>query len=378
MKENNGHIHSPIAPESVWNQVGHLIQAVLSDRTLENPDLSPIPEDAAAVPGGHQARFFSAVRRWAGIPRRVPVPTLVEKWTLEQRRPNWLARAWKTWNQVAAEIRDAGNEFRVLGDSLEAIFTRMSQQLVPAPAYRDATAVREYVYKPRRRAIEPAALPVFSPLFCTSVEPDAKPYTITGLTPGQTYRFSLVSVLDNRIHQDRSLQSNTEGKLELDLANWLHLLLEKQGRPADFAWLLHEIKEAESPGDPWASGLVWREPGSSHQMTEEVKQALDQISGTEQKDNRIASFFDLNCLAARGAYIRAYEQARQDLLFFANRSWDDNVALYKEALWQFIHFLVTQMAERMAHAESTFLGQKPDWKALGALRTLENDLVEWD
>ncbi|MFB3787506.1 MAG: hypothetical protein ACE15F_14175, partial [bacterium] len=290
----------------------------------------------------------------------------------------WLARAWKTWNQAAAGIRQAGGEFCALSGTLESIFTRMSQHLVPAPAYRDATAVREYVYKPRRRAIEPAGLPVFSPLFCASVEPDAKPFTITGLVSGLTYRFSLISIEDNRLRQDFSLQANPEGKLELDLARWIHPLQEKQGRPTDFAWFLHEIKETGIPGDHWASGLVWLEPETSRQMTEEFKQALDQITGTEQKENRIASFFDLNCLAARGAYVQAYEQARQDLLFIANRSWEENPVLYKEALWQFIHHVVTQMIERMARAESTFRGQKPDWKALASLRELESGLVEWD
>lgn len=376
MKEINGHSHS--APESVWNQVGRLIQAVAADKTMENPDLPQTPEDAMAVSGEHQARFFSAIRRWTGVPRRFNIPTLVEKWTLAQQQHNWLARAWKTWNQAAAGIRQAGDDFSALSGTLESIFMRMSQHLVPAPAYRDATAVREYVYKPRRRAIEPAGLPVFSPLFCASVEPDAKPFTIAGLVPGLTYRFSLISIEDNRLRQDLSLQANPEGKLELDLARWIRPLQEKHGRPTDFAWFLHEIKETGIPGDHWASGLVWLEPESLRPMTGEIKRVLAHASEPAGNDSRLGSFFELNLLAARGAYIQAYEQARQDLLFFANRSWEENPVLYKEALWQFIHHVVTQMVERMSKAESTFLGQKPDWKALASLRELESGLVEWD
>lgn len=378
MNRNKGPIHSPVAPESVWNQVGSLIKALWSDKTWDNPDLPQVPEDGMPVTGEHMARFFTALRRWTSVPRRAQESTLVEKWTIEQQQQNWLARAWKAWKQASAEIRQAGSEFRSMAVTLESIFTRVSQHLVPAPAYRDATATREYVYQPRRRAIEPADLPVFSPLFCTSVEPDAKTYTITGLPPHKTYRFCLISVQDHRIRQDFTLTSSLKGKLELDLARWILSLQEKQGGSSDFAWFLQEIQEGESLGDHWASGLVWLEPESVRRQAGEIKRVLDQASGTAQDHSRLGTFLELNWTASRGAYIKAYEQARRDLLFFSHRYWDENPILYKEALWQFIHALVTQMVERLARAESTFLAQKPDWKALEALRTLENRLVEWD
>ncbi|MBN2325899.1 MAG: hypothetical protein JXR73_02005, partial [Candidatus Omnitrophica bacterium] len=233
---------------------------------------------------------------------------------------------------------------------------------------------QEQIYQPRRRAIEPADLPAFPALFCTAVDPSAKPFPVSGLAPEEPHRFSLTSIQNPSLKHEETITADEKGQVEIDLAAILTALQKQDGAFHEFVWFLREEKE----GGAWTSGLVWLESKATQKLAADAVRILMESEDKERADACIDALFEINLLSTREYFMKAYEDARQGLLFLPRQYREENSAPFKESLWLFINHLMDKIIARLEKAKPVFLQVQPNWNALESLRLLKERLKEWE
>ncbi len=384
---NETHFHSP--DEQVWKNVDEVIDAIDHDFTSEHHDSNSDSDNARTnafvttdlVSDPHSdsrserdiSFFFSVVRRRIGIPLSEK-SSLAERWSLERSQKNWLAKLQERLHAIHSANRESWSEIQDFFQSLQSTIEILSQRMIPAPVHRNATAPKEQIYQPRRRALEPADLPAFPSLFCTAIDPEAQPYVISGLAPGIPHHFSMICVQDNSVQYKQIITASEDGNLEIDIAGILIALRNQREGFSELVWFLSD----ESKENAWTSGLVWLESRATRKLATDTVRALMDNKVKNRPDSCIDALFEINLLSTREYYMAAYEQARQGLLFLPRQYREENSVPFKESLWLFINHLVDRMLTRLEKAEPVFHQTKPNWNAVNSLRVLKNRLKEWE
>ncbi|MGC9330083.1 MAG: hypothetical protein ACP5I1_20775, partial [Candidatus Hinthialibacter sp.] len=351
--------HSNIPNEQEWRQIDQLIQSISEDQELDEPE-SPVDLMIDYPQGEKDRAIFDAVLKKFSRRYSFRMSSMVERWAIQQSQVNWLAVLQKRLDDIRRSHRQAWGEmqafFGLLGDTIEV----MTQRMTPALAHRGAAAVKEHIYQPRRRALEPADLPAFPALFCTAVDPTAKPFLISGLTPNELHRFTLIRLQDPSVKQETPLSADDKGQVEIDLAASLVALQKQNDVFHEYVWFLREEKE----GGAWTSGLVWLESNATRKLAADAVRVLMENEDKNSADARIDALFEINLLATREYYMKAYEEARQGLLFLPRQYREENSAPFKESLWLLINHLMDKIIAKMEKAKPVILEIQPTWNAL--------------
>ncbi len=356
-----------------WKLADELIESIIHDKDMEKPDAAPgINQDS--MPDQDRVSFFSAIQRDYKSVYQKNTISLVERWSAEHIQINWLAKLKNKLNTIRAANKEAWGELQAYFEALQSTVDVLSTRMIPAPVHRSAVASQQELYQPRRRAIEPADLPAFSPLFCTAIDPDAEPFVISGLAPEVEHRLTLVCVQKPSVKHEETISASSNGTVQIDLAKTMMTLQDEQGEFCEFTWFLTET----SGNDAWASGLVWLESKATRRLANDAVRILMENDNKESEDTCIDSLFEINLLATRESYMEAYEQTRQGLLFMPRQNREENSAPFKESLWLFLNHLIDKIVDRMEKAEPVFKSIKPDWNAVNSLKTLKERLTEWE
>ena len=232
-------------------------------------------------------------------------------------------------------------------DPLITAIEALSQRMQPAPVMRDAAAARELVYQPCRRAIEPVDLPIFSPLFCTAIEAANGAIEISGLKPDTAYKISLWPVKDLDRGGEETLHSSPQGQVRIDITAWIQRLQDQDTAPVEMVWFLAEDRPGAQTSNGWSSGLVWLESNSTLQLSQEIQSILFQAAQEDMDESDINTLVEINLLAAREHYIKAYERARRALLHSSKQSKYESRVPFRECLWQLIHYILENIETRI-------------------------------
>jgi len=365
-------IHSRCAAsEETWKRVNELIGAIQADQemgTLRSIDSSDIKDSLDRC----RRRLLASIERGADY-SRCAAPSLVERWTLEHRRKDWLTRLSETLNAFESCGRERWEEIRAFFLPLQSVLDILTQRLVPAPAHRGASTAKERVYQPRRRAIEPADLPIFNPLFCAAIDPAEKTFSLSGLAPGAAYELTLRCVREPDRQTKQALNASPEGRLDIDLSAIMDEKPSSQ-EPLGYVWLLEE----KTANGAWTSGLIWPESEKIRALSNETMRRLADSLNKEQDDSSLNILYEINMLVKREYFMKAYERARQGLLFSSSLRREESALPVKEALWQFVNQIVGKILYRIERAEPVFRALKPEWNAAASLRALHSRLTEWE
>ncbi|RJP33241.1 MAG: hypothetical protein C4527_04870 [Candidatus Omnitrophota bacterium] len=353
------------------------MQTIMNENETELSDSLFHPYEDA-VDADDRTAFLAAINRSA-IPRRQEhVPSVIRRWTTEQGRRDWLARMQEYLLDLEKKSAEFGRHLQDMFRPLVTVNDILMQRLEPVPTVRDAAAAKEMIYKPRRRAIEAADLPAFNPLFCTAIDREAEATTISGLNPEERYVFSLIAVDHPDLQEHHGVQSSPHGGVVLDIAGMLDRLQKQAGTSVKFAWFLQEEDDRNASERGWISGLVWLESEQTRKMTQEAHRILADIAGGEHEDTDIETLIEINLFIAREFYMKAYERARQGLLFQPKLSRFESKVPYQESLWQFIMQLIDKILVRLETAEAVFRAVKSEWRAVSSLRELRRHIAEWE
>jgi hypothetical protein len=369
----NTHNNSDGLNQRDWQLADQLIESIIHDKDMENPDAAQ-RINQGAMPDQDRESFFSAIQRDYKSVYRKDALSLVERWSAEHIQINWLAKLKNKLNTVRAANKEAWGELQAYFEALQSTVDILSTRMIPAPVHRSAVASQQELYQPRRRAIEPADLPAFSPLFCTAIDPDAEPFIISGLAPEVEHRLTLVCIQKPSIKHEETIGASGNGTVQIDLAKTMITLQDNLGDFCEFTWFLTE----KSGNGAWASGMVWLESKATRRLANEAVRMLVKKETKESEDSCIDSLFEINLLATRETYMEAYEQARQGLLFMPRQQREENSVPFKESLWLFLNHLIDKIVDRMEKAEPVFQSIKPDWNAVNSLKTLKERLTEWE
>ena len=159
-------------------------------------------------------------------------------------------------------------------------FTRsenISLHMQTAPAMRSAAMTADYVSRPRRRAIDAADLPAFSPLFCTALAPGSAPVILKGLKPGAKYHLDMHSLQDASWRISETFHASPSGEIQILFSHYLKDLQEQNPHICEAVWFLRE----ESGSEQWNAGLIWLEGETDSAEQREIKRKLDQIKAQQ-------------------------------------------------------------------------------------------------
>ncbi|MEW6234431.1 MAG: hypothetical protein AB1656_03500 [Candidatus Omnitrophota bacterium] len=373
MNEKNA-IHSRrAASEETWKRVNELIGAIEADKEMATPCSLEAAADAKDSLDRCRFRLLASIQSGAEY-RHPAAPSLVERWTLDHRRKDWLTRLSETLNAFESCSRERWEEIRSFFLPLQSVLDILAPRLVPAPAHRGVSAAKERVYQPRRRAIEPADLPVFNPLFCAAIDPAEKTFSLSGLAPHAVYELTLLCVQTPDKQTKLTLHASAEGKLDIGFSAMMEKKPAQSQEPFEYVWLLEE----NSAGGAWTSGLIWLESEKIRALSNETMRRLADSLKQEPDDSSASLLYEINMLVKREYFLKAYERARQGLLFSSSLRRDESALPLKEALWQFVNQIVGKILFRIERAEPVFRALKPEWNAAASLRALHSRLVEWE
>jgi len=374
MNELKRPTHSYWPDERDWSAADDLIRAIANEAVLSN---HPIPDERLeSFPAESRDRqtLFSAIR--GNIqPRQTGRLSLVERWDIEQSQIHWMTALNARLNAIRSVPAEIWNNVQPFFASMQETIDVLSQRMIPAPVHRGPAAVREQIYQPRRRALEPADLPALPALFCTALDPDADPLDVSGLARGVSHRLTLVCVQNPSLRHEETLPASEDGSMKLDLPHGI-ASLQKQGNDfCEFVWFLSE----EAPNGSWTSGLVWLESKATRKLAADAVRLLRESAEKDRSDaSCIDALFEINLLSTREFYTRAYEMAREGLLFMPRARRQENSAPFKESLWLFVNHLVDKILARLEKAEPVFRSIQRDWNAVASLRRLKDRLKEWE
>lgn len=373
MNELNHSLHSPMPAAQEWRRIDELIESI-ADSAIGDSSES-LANTFAEIPVSDRDRsLFHALIRRSENAFRSESFSLVERWTIEYQQSNWLAKLKERMQELHTTHRHIWTEVHEFFESLQSTIDILSQRMIPAPAYRNAIAVKDQIYQPRRRALEPADLPAFHSLFCTAIDPESQPFTISGLAAGVAHRFTLICVQDSSLRREEIVHVSEQGQVTIHLSSALNSLQERREGFSEFVWFLSEEKEEGG----WTSGLVWLESKATRKLANDTARILMESEEKNRADSCIDALFGINLLSTREYYMEAYEEARQGLLFLPRQYREENSVPFKESLWLFISHLVDKILARLEKAEPVFLQIKPDWNAVSSLRILRERLKEWE
>lgn len=373
MNNLNHPLHSfPPTPQE-WKLVDELVESIESDLSVDSLETLVFPRECASIDGRDYSRFLDATRLYRGF-FRSEKSSLMERWAIERSQMNWLALLKERLRSLHSIHQRAQMEASAFFESLQTTIDILSQRMAPAPAHRNALAAKDQIYQPRRRALEPADLPAFHSLFCTAIDPDSKPFTISGLAAGRAHHFSLICVQDPSVTRDEIVHATDQGQVEISVAAALNDLQKRRGEFSEFVWFLSE----EKPDGAWTSGLVWLESKATRKLANDSLRILMENEEKQRPESCIDALFGINLLSTREFFMEAYEEARQGLLFLPRQRREENSVPFKESLWLFINHLVDKVVARLEKAEPVFRAVKPDWNAVNSLRSFKERLKEWE
>ncbi len=376
MKKKKNEFLQSYAHDSLWDQVDRIIQSMSSPAEVDEGELWSMTFDNEAVDQRDRTAFWHAVSKDFSPSNHSTHGSLIERWVQEHRRTHWLARMRERLSHLESISETWKTQVEPLFSPLENVLAVLGERMVLAPAHRSASLNKERVYQPRRRAIEPADLPGFNPLFCTAVAPNSGPISLSGLSVNTAYRFLVLDSQDRDNFYEQTQMASEEGKLQIDLPTLLAALQSKSGELRDCVWFLEE--NGETPQGSWTSGLVWLENESTHSKSQQAEKIIKKSAASDSIEFSIDTLFDINLLTVRQYYIQAYEKARQSLLFTPKSYKEENQIPFKESLWQFIQLQINEIVHRLEQAEVAFRQIRPQWKAVESLRALQKRLTEWD
>ncbi|MBD3268207.1 hypothetical protein GF373_16200 [bacterium] len=354
----------PLVEEERWKRVNRFIETILSDEESCTM-IAPIhSHDNAEQAEKDRAEFLKAVQR--GCQESARGPSMIEQWVLAYQQQDWLAAIYAKMNALKAKATVSHeNLTRFFAPLLQAI-DDLSGSMQPAPAYRTASPTAAMVFQPRRRELEPADLPVFNPLFCTSVTKEKQPTVIYGLEPQQEYMLTLHTRGDTEPPVNQSLLSSDQGTLTVNL---YELAIPLTENPSEgICWLLSENGSLENGA--WSSGLIWLE---SEKQTEDMY-GIYELLGNQAAQNEVDLLLSINISIARGRYIEAYEEARRSLLFQPKEAELDHSVPLRECLWQLINQILDKMVQKLEPAGPRFRQMKKEWDAITPLQQLQEQI----
>lgn len=322
-------------------------------------------------------QFIQAVGQRPTLQARNPMESAIAQWVNQQTQADWLLRVQKRWNILRSKLPDLQEGFQNLFQPMIHAAEALALQLQPAPAVRNATSAR-YIYMPRRRGVDAADLPTFSPLFCTAVDPLAGPVIFKGLASGKTYTFTLRCVQDLSWEQNIEFTASPRGEVHVQLAEIVEEAPEQPGDRTELIWILSEKTDSEISRSQWVSGLVWLEPESNHHMQDEMHQIFSDTQGTGTDQDLVNRLIEINLLMTWEHYTKAYDLSRRTLLLTPNGTAGTGDIPAREILWQFIQQIIDEMRIRMNRAKPVFQSIRPDWSANASLNKLRDQISQWD
>lgn len=356
-KEN----HPLFADEARWNRVNQLIDEILSAKETETMMFPLSSQNNPPVSTEDRGRFLANINR--SIHESSPSPSLIEMWMAEYHKRDWLAVLSQRLQAARQALSDSREAVSTLYAPLTQALEELGQRMQPAPAYRSATAHSRLVFRPRRRDVEPADLPVFNPLFCTSIPNHDAPVVLSGLQPDHTYTMQLRSLAQPDWHIEETVRSTSTGELHFHF----HAVLQTHpGTPGKIAWVLTDGAGLGA----WTSGVLWLEGNEYTALAEEMKSILDE----ELYPDEIHDLLAINEKLSRGFAIHAYERARQTLLFQPPSTGSDQVIPLRECLWQFIVLSLETILPILEQAAPVIRQMKPEWDAISPLQTLREQI----
>lgn len=368
--------HQPNQPEfndSFWKRVGALITSILSDKRFDELDHTHTSDITDSVLERDREAF---IRRVVVQPPVNPHNSMVERWTIERRRKDWITKLEETLAHLKTAYHSAEKNIHTALFPLQSALETVSQRMVPVPAYRSAAAVKERTYQPRRRAIEPADLPVFNPLFCTAI--NRHPIRFSGLKASSEYHIRLQSTRQPDWYKEKYVQTSSEGELSLAFFEMIEQFTSPDAPNEQYIWILSEVNHDGPPNKNWISGLIWLKEKQNQPTMQSLQEQLQQTIHATEDNDYTQSLFEVNFLIAEQFFMQAYDKARQLLLFTPKHIRQENMLPYRETLWQFINQIITEVKSRIEAVAPLFLQIKPEWQAVESLRLLHDKLKEWE
>lgn len=361
------------SPEELeLNAMLALIEEIYGASALELEDNSALIEAIGNVDGDFpvdlEARFREAVRLPCRYRQTEGRESLVEAWLSERRRPAWMERLRAAWLEFGQRLTRTGAGAERLLEPMGELWRSLDGALQPAPAVRSAGAVREWVYPPKRRGIGGADLPVLNPLFCTAIEARPGPVSLAVDRPGAEYEFILKSADNPAASQSRIVRSSAKCVVAIDYAG----ALRGADAGAGGVWFLRRAGAPFENGANWTSGLIWILENARGKEAGGPGDLLEILPGGE--DTR--SILEMNLLLAEGFYVRAYDLARQWLMYRRNETGRDPV--HAAAVWKTAEMALAGMADKLRRAEPAFQSVHPGWNGAESIRALLEDIRERD